>query len=165
MDGENPPDGEVVYAIGKDGQLFDHFDLVLPKGTKLSRTLTGVKLKTRRFALDVNPIYDGFSTNLPRGFERLYMGCEFDDIDTCLVQLEMKISFRWWSLMTSTGWDFYEWIDSFVNRIESTFSFENFLQDVGWQTAYSTAIAVQNTMNPGKKGLTNRPSGRRPGAA
>jgi hypothetical protein len=160
MDGKKPQDGEVVFAIGKDGQLFDHFELALPKGTRLSRTPVGVKLKTRRFVLDINPIYDGFSTNLPSDFENLYMGCKFDTIDRYLVQLEVKMKFRWWSLMTPTGWDFYEWIDSFVDRIELTFSFEKFTQDIGWQSAHSTAIALQNTMQSSQNRLTNRPSGR-----
>lgn len=140
-------DGEenlnVVFATGEDGQLFDQFELILPKGSTLARSEDGsLQIKTSRFRLRVSTVFGGYRTNFPTDFEKLYLGRCFDDIQPLVAELLIDIKFAWWSLLSGKGWNEYEWLDSFVESLESSFSFDSFIQSMGWESAHTAAIAT-----------------------
>lgn len=140
--------GRIVWATGEDGQLFDLFELILPKGSKLSRMeKNGLRIDTSRFGLLLQAEFDRSSTNFPSKFEELYLGKKFTDVHPFLVRLKIQVDFKWWSIGTRTGWDYYEWLDSFLEKLESHFSFDHFIDSSGWHTAHTTAIAWRNIKN------------------
>lgn len=133
----NPPgDGSVVWATGKGGAIFDHFELILPTGAIISRMdATSVRVRTGRLLMQINTDFEGFSAVLPDRFEKFYLGVHFDDIDSYVVNLRIDVRFAWWALFTPAGWEYYRWLDSFVDEMNRTFSFERFVTDVGWHAA------------------------------
>jgi hypothetical protein len=81
----------VVLATGKGGALFDHFELILPRGTTVSRMdPRSIQLKTDRFSMRIVVGFEGFSSVLPRNFERLYLGYDFRDIHAYQVDPERQ---------------------------------------------------------------------------
>lgn len=137
--------GKIVYATGKDGAFFDHFELVLPSKSKVARLPgSGLSIQTSRFHLTVRPEFIGASTIFPNRFEELYLDRKFDDLDLYGVSLRVKVEFKWWSLLTNSGWDYYEWLDSFLDELAATFDFENFLSKINWEAAASVATVLQN---------------------
>jgi hypothetical protein len=134
----------VVAAWGPNGEVFDQFELILPKGSSLSRADDALLIKTSRYVLRIQSIYEGFSTNLPSDFEESYLGKKFNTYSPHQVDLELSVKFAWRSLLTPRGWDHYEWLDSFIAKLERTFSFESFIHQIGWETAHSVAIAMRN---------------------
>ena len=136
----------VVYATGSDGELFDQFELILPLGTVLSRTEEGtLSIKTDRFTLKLTPVFQRYSTNLPKDFEELYLGKNFLEVHAYNVALEVDVSFGWQSVTTRKGWDYYEWLDSFLEELEQSFSFDDFVESIGWHTAHTSATISKNS--------------------
>lgn len=134
----------VVSAWGNNGELFDQFELILPKGSSLSRDNDALQIRTSRYTLRIATQYLGFAMNLPEDFEEFYLGVPFNTYLPQQVDLELSVTFAWWALLIPGGWDHYEWLDSFVENLEHAFSFDNFIQEIGWQTAHSVAIAVRS---------------------
>ena len=52
--------------------------------------------------------------------------------------------FAWWALFTPAGWEYYRWLDSFVEQISKAFSFEQFIADVGWHAALTTHVVQRS---------------------
>lgn len=144
-DDEHEHGGRIVWATGENGQLFDLFELILPKGSKVSRMgKNGLRIDTSRFGLLLQAEFDRSSTNFPSEFEELYLGRKFTEVHPFLVRLRVQVDFKWWSIVTRTGWDYYEWLDSFLEKLENHFSFDHFIESSGWPTAHTTAIAWRN---------------------
>lgn len=138
---------KVVYATGKDGAFFDHFELILPKGSSVTRSdATGLRIATSRFELTVLPLFQGFSENLPHRFEELYLGKRFGQVSPYVIGVELKVKFRWWAFLTGKGWDYYEWLDSYLDELTTAFSFDDFIKSIGWDTTLSVVIANENRL-------------------
>jgi hypothetical protein len=138
-------DHKVVYAISEDGALYDYFELILPTGSVLSRrTKTGLHISTSRFALTITPEFHGLSTLFPDMFDELYLGKQFNEVNPYIVRIRLQIEFKWWAFLTATGWDYYKWLDSFLDKFTDAFSFDDFIASIGWNYAVSSAIAVKN---------------------
>lgn len=137
--------GRVVYAYGKDGEVFDHFELILPKGTVVTRSPeAGLEIHTSRFRLRVKPVFEGYSSVFPPQFEELYMGCSFGKKPPYMAQIVFDVQFGLLSLFSVKGWEYYRWLDSFLEEMRSSFSFEDFIEDIGWSSAVSTATTIRN---------------------
>jgi hypothetical protein len=132
---------KVVYATGKDGAIFDHFELILPTGARVSRVAPhSVRVQTKRFSMEVAVRFEGFSAARPHRFADLYMEGEGRKLRWYEVHASITIRFKLLSLFTARGWQYYRWLDSFVDEIDSAFSFSRFLEHIGWETALSAAV-------------------------
>ena len=141
----NPPqEGTIVWATGRGGAIFDRFELILPAGAVTSRIDSGsIQVRTERLSMQVAVDFEGWSAVLPRRFGELYLNARFDDIDSYTVNLHIDVKFAWWALFTPAGWEYYRWLDSFVEKMSKAFSFEQFISDVGWH-AVLTAHVIQH---------------------
>jgi len=132
MDGK-PQTGEIIAAFGKNGVFFERFDMTLPKGSSVIREAdSSISIKTGRFTLNALPVFEGFAANLPSNFEKLYLGKNFLSVSSYGVRLVINIKFSLTALMTSKGWDYYWWLDSFLDKLEQEFSSEHFYQKISW---------------------------------
>jgi hypothetical protein len=93
---KNPPSGEVHYILGSDGSLYERFDLRLPKGTRFLRPRPGcVRLQHKRFTLDMECAFHGFSESLPTYFEDFYIGKGRVKLDARKVEFDLP--YGWWA--------------------------------------------------------------------
>jgi hypothetical protein len=146
--GKPPTHGKVVYAFGKDGAIFDHFEMVLPKGSSVVREKdSSISIKTNRFILNVRPVFGGWNSNLPRHFEDLYLGRNFNSVSTFEVGLFLTVEFSPKSLLTAKGWEYYWWIDSFLDRLERSFSKAHFLEKISWHQNAAMMKMADNRRN------------------
>lgn len=123
----------VVYASGKDGAIFERFDLILPKGSSVVREDdSSVTINTKRFKLNICPVFEGFSGVFPVDFPEIYMGKDFGSVSDYHVNLILSVEFSMASLITSRGWEYYWWLDSFLEKVEASCSVKSFLEQVGW---------------------------------
>ncbi len=135
-DGVSDSNGTVVCAVGEGGALFDKFELVLPTGSKVSRSEEGtLRIETAAFSLEFSPGMEGFSTVLPPSFEELYMG-ERDLVHAAyFVRSQMTISVKRRALFSRTAWQYYRWLDSFVNQYHARADVNEFLKAIAWESA------------------------------
>lgn len=142
---------KIVYATGEGGAIFEHFELMLPKKTEVSRLNEDtIKIKTDRFSMQVHVNIPGWNANLPRHFVNLYMKNDRIDVTNYVIYLEFEIKFTLRSFLTNKGWEYFRWIDSFLEDIEEAFSFDHFLRDIGWDSALTIA---KITSQPGLKAV------------
>lgn len=129
----SPSIGKVVYAYGTEGAIFDHFEMVLPKCSSIIRESdSSISIITKRFKINYRPVFEGFGDNLPRKFENLYLGMEFNSLSTYSVGLVVTVNFNAMSLLTTKGWEYYWWLDSFLGKLEQSFSKKLFLSKISW---------------------------------
>ncbi|CAB5589185.1 Uncharacterised protein [Citrobacter youngae] len=141
----NPSNGKVIYATGKDGAIFENFEMVLPKGSSIIREEdTSISIITKRFKLRFRPIFSGCNSVLPRRFTELYMGKTFNSISIFDAQLKISVDFSFRSLLTSKGWEYYWWLDSFLGELEESFSKNNFLSKISWHQNAAMNIIAEN---------------------
>jgi len=130
---KHPPQGEIHSIYASNGAVYERFNLILPKGTKITRPQPGViHLEHRHFTLEMECIFHGFTINLPRYFEKLYIGIDPKKIAPRKLHIAVSAQLRKSSLMLLTGWTHYQWIDSFMEYIENHVSFEAFLKRIDW---------------------------------
>lgn len=145
---DHGPDGsneKVVSATGSDGAVFERFELILPRHSTIMRAgHVALHIATRRFTLTFAPEFHGFSTVFPHKFEELYLGKRFNVIHPYIVTVRVETKFKWWALLTGKGWDYYEWLDSFLDELAASLSFDEFISSIGWDVAVSSAIASEN---------------------
>jgi hypothetical protein len=129
--------GEVVTAWGRDGAMFDMFELILPKGSRVSRSANGVlRLETAVFSLEFRPGMEGFATNVPWDFPSLYMReQELRYRPPILVNSKMTITVKRRALFLRSGWGYYGWLDSFIDMYYDEAEAGRFFEAIGWETA------------------------------
>ena len=153
----NPRRGRTVYATGKGGAIFNSFELILPVGAIISRIdPASVRVRTERLSMQIAVDFEGWSAVLPRRFEKFYLGVRFNEIESYTVNLRIDVKFAWWALFTPAGWEYYRWLDSFVEKISKAFSFKRFIADVGWHAAL-TAHVIQRSAAAQASAPANQP--------
>ena len=148
---KHPPKGEVHSIYASNGAVYERFNLILPKGTEITRPQPGViRLEHRHFILEMKCIFHGFCLNLPRYFEELYIGSDSKEIAPRKLDISVSAQLRRSSFALITGWTYYQWIDSFMEYMESHVSFEAFLERIDWQSV-STRIRVSRFLEHRRK--------------
>lgn len=143
--GPSPSKGKIVYAHGKGGAIFDHFEMVLPKSSSIIRERdSSISVITKRFKINYRPLFEGWGDNLPRNFEKLYLGKELHSLSTYSVRLMVTVDFNVWSLLTTKGWEYYWWLDSFLGKLEESFSKKSFLSKISWEQNAAMFLMAEN---------------------
>ena len=113
--GSKPENGEVVFALGPNGVIYDQFNLELPPGSRLIRNEDGFLIvSTRLFAIKIIPVVNGCCTNIdsvlmPPGVSPRY----------CPLQAWVKlvVSVKRELMSQRSNADMYAWLDSFTERL------------------------------------------------
>ncbi|MDD5150548.1 MAG: hypothetical protein PHC28_08705 [Flavobacterium sp.] len=135
--------GKVVLSYGESGELFKYFDFILPRKSKLSKLDNGILIDTKRFKISIGVEYEGFGSVLPRGFERLYLGYKsFQETSTHHISIKIEVQFKFASMFSSGGWDYYEWIELFLEKVEKNFSKNYYFESINWKQVYTQIKAT-----------------------
>ena len=135
--------GKIVMSMGEKGELFNEFEFTLPKGSKVTKDDNRLFIDTKRFTIISEILYAGAGEVLPRGFEKYYLGYKsFDDFSTNLIEIKITVKFKNKSLISIKGWDYYEWIELFLEEIKNKFDTDTFFQSINWKQIY-TQIKVK----------------------
>jgi hypothetical protein len=95
---------QVVAAYTGEGAIFDQFDLVLPRGSAVSRSGDhSLLIDTKRFSIRFETLFDGYGGSLPSHFEELYIGLKGDEAATYEVRIEVDVALKWMTLFSRTG--------------------------------------------------------------
>ena len=143
------PGGKVVYAIGAEGQLYDDFDFTLPKDAMVSRKGHGViEVRTARFSLKISCDIGGTSVSGGFDFVKLYLGRKWDEIEAIKCYITLNVQFFPLQAISRKGWQYYRWLDSFLDRIERDASFKYFLKQIAWEKALTIETIREHKANP-----------------
>lgn len=148
---DTPLNGKIVSAYHSSGAVFNEFDLILPKKSRVKRiSKNQILIETNMFSLSVMCLFGGFGAVLPRDFEKNYIGLANDGrFNSYSFNVEISIRFKFASFFFPSKWSYYNWADEFVERIEEYISNEAYFQHINWETA-STIIRCQDIINKEK---------------
>jgi len=145
---KNPPKGEITLALGPDGAMYSRFDLVLPKNTKITRPDPGVlHLENERLELTLTTLYEGFWTSLPFDFIGFYVGYDPNKVATLQVNIKVDAKIKTWGLFRTLGWEYFRWVDSFMEAVEKFASEDAFFSRINWN-ALSAHLYVISRQRP-----------------
>ena len=138
----------IVSAFGPGGLRFSKFDLVLPVGAMVKRlSPRSIQIEAPKFTITLAVAFDGFGSNLPRGFEELYLGdVKFTEVSTYQIFISAIVKFKPLALLSRSGWEYHSWLDSFLTKLERDFSKREFLARIRWNTAVTVGRVVERTI-------------------
>lgn len=146
-------EGEVITVYG-NGVYYDKFELVLPLNSKLKKpTDSAIEIDTQRLKISMDIHFDGCNNSLPRGFEQYYLGIDDNNLlrfDAFEVKINISVDMKLRSLFSRLGWEYYYWIDSFLDDIDYYVSQDVFFKRINWESVL-TVIHCENIKNKCKE--------------
>jgi hypothetical protein len=132
---------------GESSVDFSHFHLILPTKAKVSRTDEKTcEITTQKFTLRVAILYSGADELLPADFEKYYLRLQEyyqrsnpSMVKEKAIEIEVKVFFKNSIFFSTTGLQYYEWLDSYLDKLEEEFSSSYFFKKIGWDSV-STLI-------------------------
>ncbi|EIF2259506.1 hypothetical protein LFR79_003549 [Vibrio cholerae] len=130
--------GKVVAAFGKNGTIYHRFDLVLPIKSSVSRGKEReVIIETDNFIMSIKVTCSECNHNLPRGFSDYYIGNKYNEISSFGVDLDIDVKFKLMSVLSKNNWDYHEWLDSFLPRLEEQMCASSYFEQIHWSLAHT----------------------------
>ncbi len=142
-DPNHRPEGEIHQLWSSNGAMYKKFELLLPKGTKVSKTPDGFKLENNRIEICAEVIFNNFNAAIERSFIRNYVRANPDSSSAYTLKIIISGEIKPLSLLSGKGWVYYQWLDTFLEKAEKNLSFEHFLKRINWPHL-SAAIHVEN---------------------
>lgn len=135
-----------TVAMYSNGFIFKEFRLVLPKNSSVNRNdKNEIQIKTNRFKMNIGVEFNGIGTVLPTGFEEYYI--LEDELHNCRsleVRVNIDIKLRLLYLFTIRKWEYYNWIDSFIEELDLIISKDKFLESIDWESALTVIQVIEN---------------------
>jgi hypothetical protein len=121
---------------------FSHFHLILPTKAKVSRIDEKTcEITTQKFTLSVTIRYSGADELLPTDFEKYYLRLQEyyqrsnpSMVKKKAIEIEVKVFFKNSIFFSRTGLQYYEWLDSYLDKLEEEFSTSYFFKKIGWDS-------------------------------
>ncbi len=149
---------KTVYAQARNGAFFEKFDLILPKGSVVNRPAKNrIAIETKKlkilFAVQCNNVI----TLLPRNFEEYYLHLLNGLVHTengsqvlykpIEIQVDIQITIKLRAMLSTNGWEYYRWVDSFLERIENEISREAFFDRIQWESVVSLLECLKHPLH------------------
>jgi hypothetical protein len=125
-----------LMSFKHGGSWYHNFCLVLPKGSTIKRPHDyEIEIETRKLKIRLATCFNGSIAALDNEFMYYYLGyANLFDIFTYQILIDIHISVKLGALFTSSGWEYYHWIDSFLEEIEQAVSQDAFFKRINWET-------------------------------
>lgn len=130
--------GKTVSATGEHGEIFNEFELVLPKKSTVKRFKPSCLLiETDFMKIYIKINFEGYGTVLPTDFLNLYLDIDWNRENTMRymenhIGLELKINFKIKSLISKDGWKYHLWIEKYIESLRKEISKEYFFNSINW---------------------------------
>ena len=131
-------DGEVVMAYDENA-YYEKFELVLPNKSIIRRPADNkIEIETKKLKMSLTVRFGSFGPIRPEGFEQCYLGMNtWEDINEYTLCMDIQVSMKLRTLFSRTGWEYYYWVDSFLDGIEDEISKDAFFDRIDWEAVYT----------------------------
>lgn len=124
-DSEEPSEGIVCMAEGKDGAIYERLDIELPPKSRIRRDSRGhLVISSKLFDLTIWPQFEGYGTTIPQQF----MPSKTDYFTPLLISVKLLITVKNRALFGNDSIEMYEWLDSFIEELEDYISTDRLQQ-------------------------------------
>lgn len=145
--------GTIVMSYGKGSEIYSRFDLVLPKNSKVTRTSkNAISIDTGRIVLNFKIACHGSGAVPPRGYMELFTGHgHYNEYRCYSIDIDIDINFKVGALITRKGWEYYEWIDTFLHSIEKKADSDLYFKTINWESNYALLKVLLKRLHDEKK--------------
>lgn len=157
IDKKDSVKGKVVYMGGEDGALYDSLEIELPRGSNVSKDGGELVISNRNFTIRFEARFDGFSAVTPRHFESFYMKRFLHDTHCFKIRMKMSIQLKPLFLFSMRDRQYLGWLDHISDEFVKYFSFDDFVQRIGYEQAATEHILFLNGLK-----TKERPNGASP---
>jgi hypothetical protein len=128
------PGKTIVQAWGPGGEIYRPFELALPSHTKIRRTATGeLQLDSPRLGILVGVDYErAVSNELSSSYIEMVLGRDPWGVQGHKITVTFSYTVKTLALLRTSGWEYYEWVDSFAERLREFLSIERYLECIQW---------------------------------
>ncbi|MCQ2485883.1 MAG: hypothetical protein MJ168_11200 [Clostridia bacterium] len=142
----------VVLMQEKNGAIYRRFNLNLPKGSKAYRSNKNtVIIDTKLFVLTIKVLFGGFNTFIENDFYKYYLNKDDTSFSEYQFNIEINVKYKLNSIFRIHDWKYYNWLDTYVERLNHYCNFATFLEDIGWEKN-KTIIKIINTKISNQEG-------------
>jgi hypothetical protein len=141
----------IDISAESNGHLYENFILILPKECKITKPSKNIlEIKNNRIELRIEHEITGMTTLVSKNFIKYYTGNN-DDSEFIKYTLDtnIRIKFTLLAFFSNLGWNYFKWVDSFIDRYEKSFSEQRFLNRINWNTI-DNLINVTKRLNINK---------------
>lgn len=126
-------ESNVVYGMGKNGAIYDKFELYVPIKCKfIKEKPNAIIFKHPYFKLEIIPAFTGFGTVLPHDFENRYLQIKDCSKISCYkIMIGIDLRFTPLAFFMKKS-QYYGWIDKFTNELMDYASINRFFDKIGW---------------------------------
>jgi hypothetical protein len=137
-------EGRIVSNY-KNGAMFQYFDLKLPTESKINRKGNSkILISNSRFDIVITTTVSGVNTYISSEYRKLYLGFEKLDDPTFITNYKIEINFKRFSFLKSSSWEYYEWLDSFLEEFEKKVSEKFYFEyKIEWDRIYPIIKTLQ----------------------
>lgn len=123
---------DIKYGMGKNGEIYNQFELYIPSKCKISKKEDSIILKHPYFRLTITPSFDGSSIDLPYYFLKKYVKADDWFNTSCYgVSFSIHLKFSYLAFFMNKS-QYYKWIDEFANDLCEYASIDDFLKKIHW---------------------------------
>lgn len=147
-------DSDSICSSYNDGAMYRRFDLIMPTGTSITRVAANkIELDTKKFTIAFDVHFDGVLNPLPPGFLSYYLGIDQHShyIGEYMLQVEVQVRLKFGMLLSGAQRQYYEWIDSFIDKLDMEMSRDKFFSSISWDSAL-TILHCLSSNNKKKDG-------------
>jgi hypothetical protein len=140
-------DGRINYMDG--GSMYQKFRMVLPKGSTVKRPREHeIEIETKKLKICLAAYFPGGLEHISFEFLLYYLGCtNLLEVAMYRANIEISISVKPWAMFSTTGWEYYHWVDSFLDEIEQSASQSSFLSRINWESTLTSIDCARNIMH------------------
>ncbi len=144
-----PADLATVYAVsaGPNGAMYERFELTLPKNSLVRRTSPQtIEIETKRLRMTLTVEFAGFGTYVPFEFIEYVLSEDPQTVRASKVGVEVTVRFSTLHMLTRSGWQYWNWVDSFLESLDQRISRERYFSSIQWESART----IISTLSKGK---------------
>lgn len=141
----------IQISSESNGHLYEYFRLTLPKKCKVTKPSKNIlEIKTNRIELKIENKITGKTTIVSENFIKYYVGNQKEsDFIKYSMDTNIEIKFTLLAFFSNLGWNYFKWIDSFIDKYADSFSEQRFLKRINWNTI-DNLINVTKRLNDNK---------------
>lgn len=145
-DADEDIDGRISHL--HEGPTYQKFRMILPKGSIVKRLREHeIEIETKKLKIRLAACFPGGMEHISFEFLLYYLGCtNLLEIAMYRANIEISISVKPWAMFSNTGWEYYGWIDSFLDEIEQSASQNNFVSKINWESTLTTIKCTRNIL-------------------
>jgi hypothetical protein len=138
---------DVYFMNSKNGVFFKKFELILPRKSLMKMKENTLLIQNRNFDIALLTEFSGVNAVLPHLFEKAYLGKDFSNTNVYKISIKLEVNLNPFFFLFWKDWKYLRWIDIIADEFENYFSFDRFVENIGYNQTVTNLVVLKNMRN------------------